>query len=223
MEFNIQDIKKLLSEFIDVSQVGSCQRFVKNLPSPSRENILFSCFCCFSLFSRKYSLLVVDTLKTEKINSILDFGGGIGATTSIFKNEFPKAQIYYLDKKGSLQWTFAEKLFAKQRLNVSMIQSLSELKKPVDLVVAFELFEHVQNPLELLTEIERINSKFLAVSVSFNQVGYGHLQEYIFGNMKVQAKDASRLFHKELRKLYVYDKRCANFWNHHPKIYKKRI
>ena len=177
---------------------------------------LYVGYNCYKRFSRNYVKLAYSVLKEEGLNSILDYGAGIGAT-SLLSNRLFNIPVYYQNLKG-IQLEFA-KIICQN--NVSFIESESELKQ-VDLIFCLELFEHVKEPIMLLEKLHDLKPKFFVISNSFNVLNYGHYTKFSVNNLTIDKKKMPRFFNKNMLDLgYVIDDRSKDFWNSRPVIWRR--
>lgn len=108
--------------------------------------------------------------KIRKVKSFLDFGGGIGTLCILAKlNGIEK--VYYVDYLNGLG-KYAKYLFNKFNIDVGMIDpdNLSKFKEKVDAVAAYDVIEHLENPVKVLNEIFRnLDPKFFYATVCWSE------------------------------------------------------
>lgn len=187
-------------------------------------------WCCWQVYSRKYLNYFIKKgniidypevyLKDYfKVNTILDLGCGIGMTSSALKQIYPDVTIYSTNIKESKQWNFCS-MMAKT-YNFELVSEISTIDKQVDLVIASEYFEHIQNPTEHLLEIlNKFSPKYMLIANSFNTNAIGHFNNYKYQDSIVNKKDISKLFNRTLVD-NNYTKLKTKFWNGRPTIWIK--
>jgi SAM-dependent methyltransferase len=181
---------------------------------------LYIAYLCYKKYSRSFVLKSCNALEVEGINSVLDVGAGLGATTLLCKKILNPKVIYYQNLGGS-QYEFAKSLF--EGFNVNMITSLKEINQEIDLILCLELFEHVKTPFSFLEELMRFNPRYIVVSNSFGSRSYGHYSTFLKGEEVIDRKRMGREFNREMRNYgYLIDDRCLKFWNRRPTIWRKK-
>jgi SAM-dependent methyltransferase len=185
-------------------------------------------WACWMVYSRKYLLeiqssksLGTKSIVTDigKVKTVADLGCGFGYTTAALKEIFPKADVVGTNVKPSSQYTVASRI-GKER---EFIMRPSALGIHFDLVVAFEYFEHILNPIEHLNEIvESCKPKFFLIANSFNTTSVGHFDEYLHCGARIAGKDISRMFNQEMRE-HGYEMVKTKLWNNKPAYWKRSI
>ena len=101
---------------------------------------------------------------------VLDYGAGVGTDTLYFAEQCRSA--FYYDIPGVLS-QFALKRFAKYRSPISCITSTRLYSGEFDVVVAFDVLEHLVDPLTHLDEMVRLLKPggMLFLTESFDQIG----------------------------------------------------
>lgn len=81
----------------------------------------------------------------DKKITIVDLGAGLGLTTLFMAKVMPKAKIYYLDA-SSASAKILKKLIAKAGINnIVFADDIEECPSVIDVVVAFEFIEHIED------------------------------------------------------------------------------
>lgn len=179
--------------------------------------IVSDLWACWVIYSRNTVLSVKPIIET--VDSIVDLGCGFGYTTAGLKELYPEAKVYATQFKDSDQFKIAKKI-GKER-GFSVFPSIKETKKKkIDLVFASEYFEHIQNPVEHLTEIiESLKPDFIVTANAFGSKSMGHFNEYIHEGNTVGNKAIGRIFSKRLRD-FGYSKIKTKYWNDRPAFWK---
>jgi hypothetical protein len=156
--------------------------------------------------------------------SIIDLGAGIGASTAAMKMIYLDSEVYYHNLEGN-QYNFAKKLFNKLNLNIQEVLDYSSIMKNIEVVLAFDYFEHFERPVDELNKvISVLNPKFIFESSDFSHAFIGHFENYIV--------DKDIIFHKKMRKIFeksliengyrlnkvTLSNAC---WNREPKVWER--
>jgi|SRR3972149_6410646 len=179
---------------------------------------LYIALNCFKKYSKKFALTTFESLKNEKIETILDYGAGSGYTTNLLQDLFVESKVYYFNLEKSLQNDYFLK---NKHKNIKILNSDKELESMTfDLVFITELFEHAEKPLELLKKLLSVCSRFFVVSTSFKPEAYGHFQLYINNKEIWEPSKTSNYFYKEIKK----DFQILNIkdWNNRLKIFERK-
>ncbi len=155
------------------------KQWYDSLPNPdysvySHENYFIDVFLCWAMYSRRYikSMRTLDIF--DNLDTIVDLGCGPGFTTKALNEVFkPKRTVgtnIKYDKDGNIiwQWTHAK------TIGIDVVEDIKDVDTQIDLVVAFEYFEHIEDPLTHLEEILCTNPKMLAVRNGWTGTAIGH-------------------------------------------------
>jgi hypothetical protein len=184
-----------------------------------KEDYIYDAWECFKVYSKNYVKLTTSFLQQHKFDSLIDYGAGLGLTTKLLAESFPDKQIYYHNLKGR-QWDFSAD-YLKEVSNVKMIEDLNSLSE-IDVLCAWEFFEHIKNPCSILDDILLQKPKILSIANSFGAVAYGHYSFYDNGSSPINRSDMSKIFNKHLKlRGFVIDPFCLKFWNRRPTIWSK--
>jgi SAM-dependent methyltransferase len=194
---------------------------------------LADCWACWKIYSRKYLKSIIDSKSLGfkdshrnyrnarsivddigAIGSVVDVGCGIGYSTLAIKEMFQKANVYGTNIKGTKQWDLCKKL------GIDLRADIKEIGK-TDLVVAFEYFEHFEDPVQHLKQIvETLQPKYFLIASSFGTISIGHFVLQKYNNKKVASKGFGRIFNQELRKM-GYKQQETNIYNRKPSYWKR--
>jgi 2-polyprenyl-3-methyl-5-hydroxy-6-metoxy-1,4-benzoquinol methylase len=109
--------------------------------------------------------------KYKKKGSLLDFGCGTGW----FLEE---AQKHY--KVAGVEYSDSIRLWLKKKFNISSYKKISNLKKKFDIITAFDVIEHVPNPLVFLKSLKKKlkkNGIILIYTPNVDSLGFSFLKE----------------------------------------------
>lgn len=88
---------------------------------------------------------IAEQVKSLNCQSIADFGGGLGELALIMSAENPSARVTIVEP-------YSSKLL-RHRIHASPVQLVSRLEGQHDCVIAQDVLEHVENPLELARQL----------------------------------------------------------------------
>jgi hypothetical protein len=175
----------------------------------------------WSKYARKYINQLIKCDYTNNFlknnNSCLDLGNGLGLSSIYLKQQFNNLKVYGSNIKDTTQWNY--NLQNTKKYDYDMISDLNELDN-IDIIFASEYFEHIQNPIEHLKEVLKLNPKMLVIANSFNTIAIGHFREYIINDELINEKLISRKFNKYLRD-NGYTAKKLKFWNNRPAVWVK--
>ena len=209
---DILSIEEKLNESWNISDESDLSHY------DSMEYVLVA-YISYVRYSKSYIKMVANVIGNEKIDNMLDYGAGIGATT-LLASELFNASCYYLNLKGK-QWDFAETILQNDKCK--MIDNIGVLNG-TDLIWCLDLFEHIREPIALLKNLLSLRPKYLITSNSFAPRAYGHFSTFIVDNTSVDCSKIGRVFNRYMKESgYVTDERCKhpNFWNTRPRIWKR--
>ena len=177
---------------------------------------------CYQSFSKGYIAGIHKVLGEQGIKRILDFGAGVGATTRLMAELWPKAVVYYQNLPGK-QYEFA-RLWCAGCKSILWVEEVEEIKEPVDMIFCLELFEHIKAPIEALDKLLALKPKYVITSNSFTLLRIGHWEEFDCEGGVVKAKDMNRLFTAEMtRRGYHGETQVERreFWQGRPRIWRR--
>lgn len=173
-------------------------------------------------WSHRYIKELTKIFNPGELKTIIDFGAGIGASTMFADDTFRPDIIYYQNLRGK-QWDFAAQLLY-DNTNVRMVEDIANCGK-VDMIFAFELFEHIHEPVQLLRYmVDKCHPKYICTANAFRQKAYGHWEVFEVDDKIIPNTAMTRVLHAEFKKLgYVTDERCLHpkFWNTRPRVWVK--
>lgn len=180
---------------------------------------LYISFNCFKKYSKNCVLETYKYTYNKNIKTILDYGAGIGLTTNLLQELFPKSQVYYINLKNSLQDKYF--LVIKNK-KIKVLNSLNIIKKEksFDIIFASELFEHIEEPINLLRILMKKCKKYFIINNSFGSDAYGHFNLYIYNKKKLTSRNISKLFLKTIRE--EFEEIEIKNWNNRPRIFKRK-
>jgi 2-polyprenyl-3-methyl-5-hydroxy-6-metoxy-1,4-benzoquinol methylase len=200
----------------------------KDFSRYSTWHYLYAGLNCFDNYSKHSAFYAHQYLGDKQIKSIVDVGAGIGLSTMLLAELFPKAKVYYNNISPSLQHSFFES-HKFYRTNCSGLSEndpafITEEQMvqhgPFDMLFASEYFEHFEQPmLQTKFLFDNVGFKYLVVNNSFNVKAYGHFNEY---------ECSGKLTPKQMSKLWLGYARCdykemeVKCWNGRPKIFEKK-
>ena len=183
---------------------------------------LNACLYFYKIGCRGLTRVVTKHLNLDPNLPIIDLGAGIGLSTFDLTSYF-KGDIYYNNLMGK-QMEFAQTILKDTK--VKFVENYSSLKK-VDVVLAFDYFEHFKDPIAELNKVIRLLSpKYIVESSDFSHAFVGHSEHYIYKDELINHKRFKSLFVKELifekgYKLHPLSK-TTKCWNGEPRIWVKK-
>lgn len=173
---------------------------------------------CFKKYSKNCILKIVEYLKDKNIKKILDFGAGIGLTTNMLQDLFSNSQVYYNNLESTIQ---SEYFLSIKNKDIKILNTLKEITDngPYDIIIASELFEHIEKPISLLKFLMKECNKYFVTVNSFNTNAYGHFKKFEHYGISFMPNDISKLFLRNIRTQFKEDEIKA--WNSRPRIFKR--
>lgn len=197
-DYSVYDDEYILSD-IWSSWVGCSRRYLLALRSPR------------SLGERT----VFDDL--VGVRRVVDLGCGFGYSTAALKELFPEAEVYGTQLAGGRQWRLAAAVGEERGFGLA-----PRVDRPSELVFASEYFEHIERPIEHLTEVlDRARPRYLVVANAFGAKSVGHFPEYQDGARRLSPAETSRLFGRTLRER-GFENVATSFWNRRPSYWRLR-
>jgi len=115
----------------------------------------------------------IEDRRASRINTLM-FGDGIGLDTIFLHENFDdRVKLYYFDVPGSKTFDFACKLFKKYNIPVDILTDIKYIPQNFfDVVICFEVLEHLPEPLELISGISAYlkNNGIALITESFGAV-----------------------------------------------------
>lgn len=184
---------------------------------------------CWIVYSRKYlrelrrpNILHTHDFFTEvgNMKRIMDLGCGFGYSTIALKELWPEAEVIGTNLQGTLQFEVASGL--GQKHGFRMIDEQDTVSQPVDLIFASEYFEHIEKPVDHLTDlIHKVNPDRWLIANTFGPDAIGHFDEYEVNGATLSARETSQVFNQTLKDA-GYEKVKTKFWNNRPAYFRKQ-
>ena len=138
------------------------------------------------------SSIVFDSLRyTSKVQSIVDFGAGIGTLSLIFRNQYNKENI-------CIEIDPINKEYLKNR-NFKYFDDIGNLSKKVDMVFSSNVLEHIENDYQILKSISKKikDDGFLFLYLPANKLLWtkldeivGHYRRYDISKLRILCRKA---------------------------------
>jgi SAM-dependent methyltransferase len=158
-------------------------------------------FKTHTIYSKENLCKTLDVINDEgiKIKSALDIGAGIGLSTFMLAINLKLNRIVYCDS-SRLQRVFAKSIIGELDHKIEFASSHRTVRGHIDLIVAFEFFEHIKNPIAFLDNlIKRHVPKCISVANAFGVATYGHFSEYTVGRKTVGRDEMKTIFNQHLQ------------------------
>ena len=145
----------------------------------------------------------IDTFNLEW--NIFDWGSGVGLTTILISQNFPKSKIYYEATPCSSEFKFFKEAISFltnkgfDLSNIHIVSSIDDIPD-LDYMVGIEIVEHFKNPMPVLEKyLNKIKAGGIFAHSSFwesekNMPTLGHFTEYEFDEFKGYLYNKSNLF-----------------------------
>jgi SAM-dependent methyltransferase len=179
-------------------------------------------WACWVYYSRPYlkalyKLMFDEAWRHSPTLRVADLGCGLGLTTAALRILFPNAIIVGTNLMDTRQARFAKFLSTHQ--DFTLVPFLAQHKR-MDVLVAFEYFEHFDAPIVHLNEVLTLARRpsHLVVANSFTADSIGHFPTYIVRGQVTPRKRMGRIFNAELRKC-GYHRVETGLWNNRPAIW----
>jgi len=171
------------------------------------------------LFDSKNYVKRLATLNYEDIETVIDFGCGIGFTTCALSEAYSEANIIGTNLKQSKQYKIA-RFVARKNDNIKIEHNYSKLSE-CDIAFCSEYFEHIENTIDHLESIiVQCNPRIFVVANGFNIVQTGHFNETIYEGKLYSRRSLSKLF-SFILKDYGYSPIKTGFWNNRPSVWER--
>lgn len=172
---------------------------------------------CWEFYSRRYVKGIARSImreKLEKQSEFLDLGCGIGYTSAALASEFLQARVTATNRETSEQFRICEAMAIDYGFEI--VPDLSKIQQ-VDVVFAFEYFEHFQKPIQHLLDVLSLRPRMLFLANAFGTRSIGHFDQYTITGASVPAAKVQRIFNEVLRKNGYREQNC--FWNNRPSVW----
>lgn len=186
----------------------------------------------YSFYFASYPNACITYKHFPDMKSVLDFGAGLGASTIKLKQLYNNEVVYYdISKEYAAMAMKLKKIFMENNTNgkiaisdipiFTSFDALSKRYKNFDLCCCWEVLEHVDAPLELLSKIVKVfRPKLFSISASFRLKALGHLGIYKVDGEEVQKGQ----MYCKVRKWFAsnnYERQKIKVWNSRPRFYVK--
>jgi SAM-dependent methyltransferase len=196
------------------------ESFVDDTPDYSlysKDDYINEGFGCWKAYSRRYIKLLAK-LNLQNIRGIIDLGCGIAYSTIGLSAIYNDAQVYGTNIKDTVSFEL-DKIVCDNIKDIHIVDENAHIDYPIDMIVGFEFFEHIQRPIELLNKLIRLyRPRYFVFANTFTRPAIGHFNKYYDGDNVYVGKNVSLLFSKTLRK-YGYIPIDTKFFNNRPHVY----
>lgn len=158
------------------------KKFYDDWYEKSNDQIEYEIQCCVE--KSAVALKLLDAVNIDKINSVLEIGCGFGRNLFEVMNhtkasyglgcDISKEAIEYARKhygNNSIRFFHAESFNIKSTVS----QILQEIENPFDIVILFDVLEHIPQPKTFIRELARVSKYFLIILPLDNTI----LQNYV--------------------------------------------
>lgn len=112
----------------------------------------------------RFHTKIAGVVKGLQPDTLLDCGCGEGFVSEIFLSEMPALQITGFDVLPD-SVDLAQRRNPRANFSVGSIYDIEQPDNAFDVVVAFEVLEHLHEPQKALAEMARVASKYVVLSV----------------------------------------------------------
>ena len=151
----------------------------------------------------------------KNVRTVLDLGCGIAYTTVALSDIFENANIIGTNLYGTLQYKVCEDVCSQyDRCSMIPDSDTTKLDCSVDVICAFEFFEHLESPLELLSALLTQYSPGVLLFVnSFTHMSLGHFKQYYIDGTEVTGRDVNKAFYNILKNNGYEHIETGMFWD----------
>ena len=211
---------KLGNKNLDKLQELWYNSFVNDVPDYSlydKDDYINEGFGCWKAYSRRY-LKLLSKLNLQNIKGIIDLGCGIAYSTIGLSALYNDAQVYGTNIKDTLSFKL-DKLVCDNFDDIHIVDENTIIDYPIDMIVAFEFFEHIQRPVEFLNKLLCLyKPTYFVFANTFTRPAIGHFNKYYDGDNVYVGKNVSVLFSSTLKK-HGYIPVETQFFNNRPRVY----
>lgn len=231
------DVEKLCDDFFgdNVLMPALYERWYKSLDSGNYDygvygddvyiTELFNCWknCTRRTLKDTRSKIVTAYPEVfEDVKNVLDLGCGVAYTTVALSDIFKNANIIGTNLTDTLQYKICCDVVSHYD-RCFMIDESDTLnyKDGIDVICAFEFFEHLTNPIELLDDLlSAYSPKVIIFANSFTHMSLGHFKSYNVNGVQLVGYDVNKAFYNALRTHgYIHVKTKA--FNNRPQFWIK--
>lgn len=175
---------------------------------------LVECFCNYTAANVKRFA----SWWGDRSGDVLDLGAGIGASTRLFEELTGSECTCHVYGPGG-QMEIAKRLVGPSTiLKSSDERAVFEQWIQPSGVMAFELFEHIREPVALGQTIFDAGVEVLCCANAFGAVDFGHWRSYLVDGIEVPRDKIGRVFARRMREMgWKHVK--TDFWNDRPSIW----
>lgn len=164
-------------------------------------------------YSRGY-VIALAKLRLEgglrDVRSVVDLGCGFGLSTLALGEVFASSDVFGTNLEGP-------QTDVARGMGVKVVPSLD---REVDLVFASEYFEHIERPLEHISDIVSVGRpKYIVAANAFGATATGHFLTFKDGERLIPRDAMGREWGKRLRDL-GYQRVETGFWNNRPQLWR---
>jgi len=145
-----------------------------------------------------------------KTETICDVGCALGEGTNLIQKAFPKQKVEGSDF-SSVAVADAQKRYPKLKFSV---QDITNLSNKYDVIIASNIIEHFQNPLNVIDQVLNNTKKILIIMLPFqedkNNLGKEHFQSFDFENFSLRKNGANLIYSREIDLRGTKD---AEYWD----------
>ncbi len=180
---------------------------------------LWSCWVIYSrgylrAIARSATLPPKGPLDVVAPKTVADLGCGFGYTTAALTELLPGVGVVGTNLPGTDQYRIAAALG-----DLYGFRMAPEVDGPVDLVVAFEYFEHFERPVDHLRDVlAAARPRAVLVANTFTSPAPGHFPTYDVDGERLSGPSTSRRFGAELRRR-GYERIDMKVWNGRPSLW----
>ena len=113
---------------------------------------------------QRFHTTIMTTIRPHAPRTILDVGCGEGHTTAIMHRAFPQSRIEGIEFDDKVVRE-AQKTYPQIPFTEGTIYAIDRPNASYDLVMATEVLEHLENPLQGLSEMKRTSKKLVLITV----------------------------------------------------------
>jgi 2-polyprenyl-3-methyl-5-hydroxy-6-metoxy-1,4-benzoquinol methylase len=174
----------------------------------------------WSYANTRRTIQFMDSIKYQS-TKILDIGAGVGLTTIQLAKQYPNTTVIY-QNIPSLQDDVARELF--KELGTGNVICSTSISHDADVVIGFEVFEHIQRPTEVAAIALR-HANIYSDSSSFGFPSPGHWPMYydqdgrLVGRDKMKRSFYSFLSGMSFGQAHKLGLIAKPFWNGRPAVW----
>jgi hypothetical protein len=173
------------------------------------------CVECFADYARAYAMRFAEWWGANGSDGpILDVGGGIGAAARLVEDETGSRCVLHAIDEGA-QTKIARRVVRELFVCPDPVEAINAVSPRA--VMAFDVLEHVREPLPLLRAITASPAEAFCCANSYVE-DFGHWRTYLVDGVGVPRNAMGRWFGKTMRSL-GWRSETTGFWNNRPAIW----